>query len=231
MWAGGGFAALVLAYLAALTVMMVRGLPFPPQEPFLTTFHVIMMVVVLVMVPLWCAIHLAAPADRQVFTFISLTFIVMLAVVVCANRFVALTLVRQSPGLGQTAGLEWFQPYGWPSLMFAFEILGWGVFFSLACLFLTPAFRGHGLERGIAVTLAVTGVLSLGGALGLLVNSTAIMGAIAPLAWGLGPAIAAVLVMIWLRGRSHDPGTGSGWCGPTPAIPAGSSTGPPPASH
>lgn len=189
----------MLAYLTALTVMMSKGLPFPPQEPFSTTFHVIMMLVVLVMVPLWGAIHLAVPADRQVFTLISLMFIVMLAVVVGANRFVALTLVRQSPGLGQTEGLEWFQPYGWPSLMFAFEILGWGVFFSLACLFLAPAFRMRGLERGIAVIFAVTGVLSGGGALGLLVNSTAIMGVIAPLAWGLGPAVAVILIVIWLR--------------------------------
>jgi hypothetical protein len=199
IWAGAGFVALVLAYLGVLAVMMARGLPFPPQEPFTTTFHVIMMLVVLVMVPLWCAIHLAAPADKQVFTLISLAFIVMLAVVVCANRFVALTMVAQSPGLGRTTGLEWFQPYGWPSLTFAFEVLGWGVFFSLACLFLVPAFRTHGLERRIATTFAATGVLSLGGALGLLVNSTALMGAIAPLAWGLGPAVAAVLVMIWLR--------------------------------
>ncbi|MFI9557383.1 hypothetical protein [Nonomuraea endophytica] len=203
VWAGAGFAALALVYLVVLVVMMARGLPFPPQEPFSTTFHVIMMLAVLVMVPLWCAIHLATPADRQVFTLISLAFIVMHAVVVCANRFLALTMVRQSPGLGRTAGLEWFQPYGWPSLTFAFEILGWGVFFSLACLFLAPAFRVHGLERRIATTFATMGVLSLGGAVGLLVNSTALMGAIAPLAWGLGPAVAAVLVMIWLRAQPH----------------------------
>ncbi|MBB5083702.1 hypothetical protein [Nonomuraea endophytica] len=201
--AGAGFAALALVYLVVLTVMMARGLPFPPREPFATTFHVIMMLAVLVMVPLWCAIHLATPANKQAYTLVSLVFIVMHAVVVCANRFLALTMVRQSPGLGRTAGLEWFQPYGWPSLTFAFEILGWGVFFSLACLFLVPAFR---LERRIATTFAAMGVLSLGGALGLLVNSTALMGAIAPLAWGLGPAVAAVLVMIWLRAQSHDPG-------------------------
>ncbi|MEU6710164.1 hypothetical protein ABZ897_01685 [Nonomuraea sp. NPDC046802] len=199
MWAGGGYAALSLVYLVVLTVMMVRGLPFPPQEPFTTTFHAIMMLAVLVMVPLWCAVHLATPADKQVFTLISLAFVVMLAVVVCANRFVGLTMVRQSPGLGRTAGLEWFQPYGWPSLTFAFEMLGWGVFFSLACLFLAPAFRVRGLERGISVIFATVGVLSLGGALGLFVNSTAVMGAIAPLAWGLGPAVAVVLVMAWLR--------------------------------
>ncbi|MFB4278548.1 hypothetical protein ACBJ59_24885 [Nonomuraea sp. MTCD27] len=204
MWAGGGFTALALLYLVVLSVMMVRELPFPPQEPFTTTFHAIMILAALILVPLWSAVHLATPADRQVFTLISLAFVVMNAVVVCANRFVALTMVRQSPGLGRTAGLEWFQPYGWPSVMYAFEILGWGVFFSLACLFLAPAFHAPGLERGIAATLATMGILSLGGALGLFVGSTALLGVIAPLAWGLGPAAATVLIMFWLRARPRD---------------------------
>ncbi|MFI0424526.1 hypothetical protein [Spongiactinospora sp. 9N601] len=201
MWAGGGFVALLLVYMAALAVMTAQGAPFPPQEPFTTAFHAIMMLAGLAIVPLWCAIHLATPPDRQVFTLVALAFAVMCAVFTCANRFVALTMVRQSPALGQTAGLEWFQPYGWPSLMFAFELLGWGVFFSLACLFLIPAFRGHGLDRGIAMAFAITGVLSLGGALGLLVDSTRLMGAIAPVAWGLGPGVAVVLFMLRLRAR------------------------------
>ncbi|WP_219511413.1 hypothetical protein [Nonomuraea ceibae] len=195
IWAGGGFVALLVAYMAALAVMTARGLPFPPHEPFLTTFHVIMLLAGLTMVPLWAAIHLAAPADRQVYTLISLTFVVLCAVCTCANRFVALTMVRQSPGLGRTAGLDWFQPYGWPSLTFTLELLGWGVFFSLACLFMAPAFQG----RGIGAIFTVTGVFSLGGALGLFLDSTAIMGAVAPVAWGIGPAAAVVLVMIRLR--------------------------------
>ncbi|MGW4800960.1 hypothetical protein ACWEPC_51925 [Nonomuraea sp. NPDC004297] len=198
-WAGAGFVALTLLYLALLTVMTAQGLPFPPQEPYTTAFHVIMLLSALVMVPLWCAVHLAVPAGRQVFTLAATAFAVMLAVVVCANRFVALTMVRQSPGLGRTAGLEWFQPYGWPSLMFAFELLGWGLFFALACLFLAAAFRGRGLERGIAAAFGVVGVLSLGGAIALFVDSTALMGAVAPVAWGLGPAVGAVLVVVWLR--------------------------------
>ncbi|MEO3788872.1 hypothetical protein ABGB14_01595 [Nonomuraea sp. B10E15] len=199
-WAGGGFVTLLVAYTAALAVMTAQGLPFPPQDPFRTAFHVIMMLGGLVMVPLWCAVHLATPAARQVYTLASLVFVVLCAVCTCANRFVALTLVAQSPGLGRTEGLEWFEPYGWPSLTFALELLGWGVFFSLACLFLAPAFRGH----GIGMTFAITGVLSLGGAVGLLTGSTALMGAVAPLAWGLGPALGVVLIVFRLRSQPQD---------------------------
>ncbi|MGI5269233.1 hypothetical protein ACQEUU_08790 [Nonomuraea sp. CA-218870] len=199
-WAGGGFVALLVVYMAALAVMTVRGLPFPPEEPFATTFHVIMMLAGLIMVPLWCAIHLAAPAGKQVYTLVSLTFVVLCAVCTCANRFVALTMVRQSAGRDAAAGLEWFQPYGLPSLTFTLEMLGWGVFFSLACLFLAPAFWAG----GIGVAFGVTGVLSLGGALGLFLDSTALMGAVAPLAWGIGPAVAVLMVLARLRVRPRD---------------------------
>ncbi|MEU6641719.1 hypothetical protein ABZ863_04140 [Saccharomonospora sp. NPDC046836] len=203
--AGVGYVALSLGYLVMLVVMTVQGIPFPPPQPYATIFHLIILLATLVMVPLWCGIHLATQAGKQVFTLISLMFVGMLAVVVCANRFVALTMVRQSAGLGRTAGLEWFQPYGWPSLMFTFEMLGFGVFFSLACLFLIPAFRGNRFERRIAATFAITGVASLVGAVGLFVNSTALMGAIAPLAWGLGPAVAAALITVWLRSPTASP--------------------------
>jgi hypothetical protein len=160
---------------------------------------------VLAMVPLWCGIHLAAPPAKRIFTLTSLVFLVMLILPVVINRFVALTLVRQSPGLGRSDGLEWFQPYGWPSLMFAFENLGWGIFFSLACLFLIPVFRTGTLERWISGTFAVIGVLSPGAAIGLYLNSTDLMGMVAPVAWGAGPIVVFGLVALWLRSERSAP--------------------------
>jgi len=177
----------------------VAGTPFPPTGGYATTFHVVMLVAVILMVPLWCGIHLSTPPEKRIYTLTSLVFLLMLTLLVVINRFVGLTLVRQSPDLGQTAGLEWFQPYGWPSLMFAFESLGWGIFFSLACLFLIPVFTTGKLDRWIAGTFAVIGVLSPAAALGLYLNSTDLMGLVAPIAWGIGPILASVLVALRLR--------------------------------
>ena len=227
--AAAGFAALTLVYLLALLTTMARGLPFPPPAPYSTIFHLVNLLVPIMAVPLWVAMHLAAPPAKQALTLTSLLFVTLCALLVPTNRFVALTMVAQSEDLGRTAGLEWFQPYGWPSLMFSFELLGWGVFFSLACLFQALAFRSpdptprpstdrplrsHGtrparLEQMIAVTFTITGLVGLiGGAGGLLIGSTDLMGLVAPVAWGLGPVTAAVLVLVWLRrgdlSRSSD---------------------------
>ncbi|MBM7786894.1 hypothetical protein [Tenggerimyces flavus] len=180
-------------------------MPFPPPEPYSTVFHLLLLASVLAMVPLWCAIHLAAAPSQRIYTLASLIFLAILVALVSVNRFVALTLVRQSPDLGRTEGLDWFLPYGWPSLMFAFESLGFGIFFSLACLLLIPVFRTGGLERTIAGTFAVIGVLSPGAAVGLALNSTDLMGLVAPVAWGIGPILAAVLVVRWLRFKQAAP--------------------------
>lgn len=204
-WAGIAVALLGVVYLGVLTGMMLAGTPFPPPEPYATAFHVLMLVTVLVMVPLWCGIHLAAPPTKRIFTLTSLVFLAMLVLPVVINRFVALTLVRQSPDLGHSDGLEWFQPYGWPSLMFAFENLGWGVFFSLACLFLIPVFRTGKLEHWIAGTFTVIGALSPAAAVGLYLNSTDLMGLVAPVAWGIGPIVASGLVALRLRSERSLP--------------------------
>ncbi|MGW0516346.1 hypothetical protein [Crossiella sp. NPDC003009] len=204
-WAGIGVALLGAVYLVVLTGMMLAGIPFPPPEPYATVFHVLLLLTVLVMVPLWCGIHLATPPAKRIFTLTSLVFLAMLVLPVAINRFVALTLVRQSPGLGRGDGLEWFQPYAWPSLMFAFENLGWGVFFSLACLFLVPVFRTGKLAHWIAGTFAVIGTLSPAAAIGLYLNSTDLMGMVAPVAWGAGPIVASGLVALRLRSARSSP--------------------------
>jgi hypothetical protein len=158
--AGLAVAASGAAYLGVLTTMMVRGVPFPPPEPYSTVFHLLLLASVLAMVPLWCAVHLAA----------------------CRS--------------GGSAG---------NSFTFALECLGFGIFFSLACLLLIPVFGTGRLERSIAGTFAVIGVLSPAAAVGLALDSTDLMGLVAPLAWGVGPILAAVLVVRWLRRQLARP--------------------------
>lgn len=207
MWASASYAVLAVGYMAVLVPLLLAGTPFPPPEPYLTVLHLLTLLGPALAVPLWCAVHLAAPAEKKVFTLASLAFVVMLAVVVMINRFVALTLVRQGADPGATGMLDWLQPYGWPSLMLAFEILGWGLFFSLACLFLIPVFLVGRLERAIATALGVTGALSLVSVVALAVDSLEVMGVVAPLAWGLGPLVATVLLGIRFRSMPPAPAT------------------------
>jgi hypothetical protein len=196
VWSSGLFVALTVVYLVLLSSMMLRGLPFPPSGGYVNVFHVLVLLAPAVAIPLWCAVHLAAPPGKQAFTLASLAFVVMWAIVVIINRFVALTMVRHGAG---TPGLEWFTPYGSPSLMFTFEMLGWGLFFSIACLLMVPVFTAGRRERFIAGAFGVTGVFSLGAAVGFAVDSVDVIGLVAPIAWGAGPLVWAVLLIAWLR--------------------------------
>jgi hypothetical protein len=48
-----------------------------------------------------------------------LAYILIFATLTSINRYVALTVVRQSLAAGNTDGLQWFLPYTWPSIMLA----------------------------------------------------------------------------------------------------------------
>jgi hypothetical protein len=112
-----------------------------------------------------------------------------------------LTVVRQSLLSGNTTGLEWFLPYGWPSVMMALEILAWGFFLGLACLCLAPVFTEGKLEKAICWTLIITGILSLLAAMGQVVNTGTTgfnpFGMAGSVAWGPGLTMAAVLFVVW----------------------------------
>lgn len=190
VWACAAFAAVIVIYMVLLGEMMVAGLPFPPTGARAATFHVVLLLSAVIAVPMWCSIHLAASRQMQAFTLPALAFMVMHALLVAVNRFVGLTLAHRSPEL------EWFAPYGMSSITFTFEMLGFGLFFGLACLALVPAF-GH--KPAIAVAFAVTGGLSLVGGIGFAFGSVEVLGIVAPIGWGVAPTVAACLLAVHLR--------------------------------
>ncbi|MFC0533422.1 hypothetical protein [Phytohabitans kaempferiae] len=199
-WASIAFLVTTAAYLVALVVMMATGGDDPAVEPWATVFNVLNLVAPLIGVPIWCSAHLLAPARARAYTLSACVFAAGWAASVTINRFIGMTLVPQSTRSGDTQGLEWFLTYSWPSATRAIEMLGWGVFFALSCLFLAAAFTRAGLERAIAITLALIGVLSfIGATIGLAIDSETLMGTIAPIGWGAGPAVAAALLAIWFH--------------------------------
>jgi len=189
VWACAAFAAVIVIYMVLLGEMMVTDLPFPPAGARATAFHVIILLSALIAVPMWCSIHLTTSERTQAFTLPALAFMVMHALLVAANRFVGLTLASRSPEL------EW-APYGLSSLTFTFEMLGFGLFFGLACLALVPVF-GH--KPAIAAAFAISGGLSLVGGVGFALGSVEVLGIVAPVGWGIAPTVAAGLLAVHLR--------------------------------
>ncbi len=192
-----------LLYLVMIAIMVLSGAGDPPAEPLQTWFNLLILVTAAWMVFFWSVLHQAAPAGKKLFSRASLALIVIFAALTGINRYVALTVVKQSLAAGNTDGLQWFLPYGWPSVMLAIEMLAWGFFFGLACLCLAPVFAGGRLEKAIRWTLAAIGILSLLSALGPVIgadglgfNPFTMAGA---LAWGPGLTATVFMIVVWFR--------------------------------
>lgn len=139
----------------------------------------------------------AAALKKKVLGFTGLAFTILFAAVVCINRFVQLTIVRQGLLMGDTSGLDRFLPYGPRSIFFALEMLGWGGFLSIAALFIAPIFTARKLERWIAGLFVTYGVLGTTSLLGYVFDNPVVM--VGFLAWGPVLGTAVVLLAVWFR--------------------------------
>jgi hypothetical protein len=188
---------LAIAYLAAVAAMFITG-TIPPAEPYISIVSVVSLASAPLFVFLWAILHNTASSETRIFTQTSLALIVIFATLTSINRYVALTVVRQSMDMGITDGLNWFMPYGWPSIMAAMEVLAWGFFLGLAFLFLAPTFRKGKLELAIFWTLIISGILALVAVLGQVMNSV-ILNMLGIIAWGPGLIILFSLLASWFR--------------------------------
>lgn len=199
-WTGMVFAGLGVPYAIGVAAAFAGG-GFPPAEPVSTLLHVLMLISPLILVLFLSIIHTATPRPKSFLTLASLMCVVMLALSVVVNRFVALTTVRYATVNGHTEDLNWFLPYEWPSIMMALEVLGWGLFFGLACLCLVPVFSTTRLDRAIQVALVLSAAACLFGVVALAMNNFELMAVVAPIGWGPGAAVSCVLIAIRLRQR------------------------------
>jgi hypothetical protein len=189
---------LALAYLGLVIVALASG-NFPPAGPLAILLHTEILCSIPVIVLLWVTVHQVTPADKRVFSLGSLVLLVIFATLASINRYNALTVVPQAEAMGVSEGLYWFLPYGWPSIMFAMEILGWGGYFGLACLCLAPAFLGgNRLEKVIFWTLIACGGLSLCAVLSQVFKIPP-LSVLAVLAWGPGFIFLTALWARWFR--------------------------------
>ena len=197
-WSALAVAVIGLLYAAVLgTAAALGSLTLPPPEPIgsfaaLDTIASAVLLVVLVV-----AIDAITPFERRPFSRLGVVFTVMFAVVVTINRFVQLTIVRQSVAAGDVGDLRRFMPYEPHSAMFALEILGWAFFFGLAALCLVPVLRGPGLRMWIARLFGLYAVLGLACAVGLVLDSPVV--AVGFVAWGVVLPLAAGLMAVVSR--------------------------------
>jgi len=186
-------AVLGLAYAAVLAATAALGsLSLPPPEPVASFAAVDTIATAILLVVLVVGIDGMTPPERQPFSRLALVFTAMFAVAVTINRFVQLTIVRQSIATGDVGDLRRFLPYDPRSAMFALEILGWGLFLGLAAVCLVPVFRGSRRRAWIARLFALYGALGLGSAVGLVFDSP--LTAVGFIGWGAVLPLCAALI-------------------------------------
>lgn len=193
-------AALAIGYITALAfAIMTGGLPL--QEPLESLIALIVLGAAPALVLLASTVHLAVSPERHGATLPGLAFMVIFAVLTSVNRYVQLTVVRQSDA---GAEIDLIRPYAWPSVMAAIEILGWGLFLGLSLLCLAEAFRKSQGERMLSGTLAVSGLLCLGPFAALLTGFLPLM-TLGVIAWGPGLALICVLLARWFARPARLP--------------------------
>jgi hypothetical protein len=156
-WSAAIVLAVGVAYVIVLGAGMARhGLSEPIVDPVLAVMEILTLISALPIVVLMAVIYERASTDRRVYGLVALAFAVLFAGTTSAVHFVQLTAVRQSGGGG----------IGWPSEVYALELLAWDVFLGLALVFAAPVFEKGDRDRTICRGLFLCGVLCLVGTIG-----------------------------------------------------------------
>lgn len=192
-----------IAYLVILVSMITSGTSMSdPAAPPLVAASVMMLIGPLGLIPLWTAIHLTINEDNKVFSLVSLIFVILFSAATSINRWVHLTVVRESLTLNITQGLEWFTPYGEHSIMFAIELLAYSWFLGFSLLSLVPIYRSRTtrLEASLFWLLLICGTLCLlGGISELAVIDSIPIFIISMAGWSLGLFLVNILLAVWFN--------------------------------
>ena len=197
-----------IAYLAILSLMVSTATPMSdPGAPPLVAASVLMLIGPLGLIPMWAVIHLSTTDDRKVFSLISLIFVILFSAATSINRWVHLTVVRESLDLNITQGLDWFTPYGEHSIMYAIEMLAYGWFLGFALIAIAPVFnkKTTRLEGALFWAMLISGVLCLLGGIGELLESKSILILMMSMTgWALGLGLINILLAAWFNRLSRN---------------------------
>lgn len=173
----------IVYFLVMLVLALTGQLSLPPSEVVQLFGGISSLLFCPILVVLMASLHTITVPEKKALSQVSLAFTLLFAISVSINRFTQLGVVRQSIASGNTTGIEWFLAYGNTSIMFGFEILGWGWFLGLAMLFAAPLFSRGRTQlwlRWLCVSYGVLGMLS---AIAFLLQSP--LSVIGFAAWGL----------------------------------------------
>jgi hypothetical protein len=187
----------VVYFLVILGSIFTGHFTFPPPDAIQLFGGISSLLFCITLVILMASLHTVAPADRKVFSQISLGFTLLFAIAVSINRFTQLGVVRQSIAAGSLEGINWFLPYGDRSVLLGLEFLGWGWFLGLAMISAAPLFSQGKVQLWMRWLMILYGLLGLISAVAFLLASP--FSTIGFVAWGLVLFIITALLAVYFR--------------------------------
>lgn len=143
----------------------------PIADPYFLLMELLTIILSLLMVVLFAALHRSAPLQRKTQSLAALSFMILMAGTTTVVHFVILTVGRamDTEALNR---FSWLLSFKWPSVSYALDILAWDLFFPLSMLFAAAVFRkGSRRERIISVLMLAGAIVSLAGLLGIPFNN------------------------------------------------------------
>jgi hypothetical protein len=170
----------------------------PIGDPWFPMMEVLIIVIMPVMVALMVALHAWTDPENKVYSLMALVFMTLVAFLTTCLHFTILVLTRA----GLTPELNWmviYLSFKWPSLPYTLDILAWDIFFPLSVLSAARALTGSLLARIIALIMAVSGLLSLGGLSALVLQDMRLRNIGVVGYAGLFPIAALLLAILFAR--------------------------------
>lgn len=203
--AKSGFWASVIVALLGVIYLVLLGLStmtsgLPPSEPYLSSLNILVLLCGPALVFWSVCLYEVCPSGQRVYGMTSVVLMGGFAALTSINRFVAMTVVRQS---ASTENLALIMPYGWPSVMLALEILGWGFFMGFALVAAAFIFRGSRLQTAIFWSMLLSGILCISAAVTMMAGNMNLM-LLGAIGWGPGLTLAAILTAVWFRKMKYS---------------------------
>jgi energy-converting hydrogenase Eha subunit C len=140
-----------------------------------------------------------ASENKKILSRISVSFGTMFAACMGIHYFIQISSVRLSIANGQIAGLEQFIQSNPTSGIAGINLVGWTLFFSLACFFIAPIFTGSRLNKVIKYALISNGIICVLGGIGYVFDNIILIFLTLNLGMGAATLTATIALLMFFR--------------------------------
>lgn len=157
---------LLYAVTTVLGLLSLESAQDPIGDPFFTLMELLTIAIAPLMVVTLVAVHSYARPEVKLYSLMALILMALMAGITSSVHFTIVSVSRQIAAAGLPSATLLFS-FRWPSVAYALDILAWDWFFALSMLCVAPVFKVGRLEKTVRSLMVISGVLSLGGLVGV----------------------------------------------------------------